>query len=269
MLFSHISNKIGVSFIYIEDISPFVFEIGPLAVRWYGLMFAISFLVGFYYLRKNGMEKGFTEDTIFTLFMIVVVSLMVGARAVFVLTNWSYFMENPDLIIRIDQGGLAFHGGLLGGLLSSWLYCRLKKLNWWTLADLSVPGVAAGYALVRIANIFNQEILGREAVMFFFERHPTQIYGSLIGISLLLLHNYLARRGRPSPGYLFWNFVLGYTLLRGLIEETFRLNPLPVWGYINEVWGVGFFTTVHLFTPPIIVLCLFMLWKVNRSQSAP
>jgi len=251
---------------YLEDISPVLLEAGPVTVRWYGLMFAISILTGFYYLRKNGLKKGFSEDILFSLFLLVLVFLVIGARAVFVATNWPYFAENPHLIIRIDQGGLAFHGGLLGGIISSWLYCRLKKLNWWALADLAVPGVAIGIALVRVANIFNQEILGREAAMFFFERHPAQIYGSLIGVTLLLLHNYLARRRNNKPGFLFWKFVLGYTLLRGLVEETFRDNPLVALGYVNEAWGAGFFTTVHLFTPPIIALCLIMLWLINRTQ---
>ncbi len=248
----------------IENISPYVFEIGPLAVRWYGLMFALSILAGFYYMRKHGVKKGFDEDTIFALFLVIIFSLVVGARAVFVLVNWPFFMANPEFIIRVDQGGLAFHGGLLGGILGSWAYCRAKNISWFDLADLAVPGIALGISLVRIANIFNQEIIGREAELFFFDRQPTQIYGSLIGISLLLLHNYLAGRGSNKPGYLFWNFVLGYTLLRALIEETFRENPLVAWGYINEAWGAGFFTTVHLFTPAIIVLCLYMLNKIQK-----
>ncbi len=249
----------------IENISPNIFEIGPLAVRWYGLMFAISVLTGFYYMRKHGVKKGFDEDTLFALFMVVLISLIVGARLVFVIVNWSYFMSNPEMIIRIDRGGLAFHGGLLGGILSSWLYCHLKKLSWASLADLAVPGIAVGYALVRIANIFNQEIIGREAALFFFERHPAQVYGSLIGIVLLLFHNYLVRKEETKPGRLFWNFVLVYTLLRGFIEETFRENPLVAWGFISEAWGAGFFTTVQLFTPAIIVLCCLMLWRIERS----
>jgi len=254
-----------VETLIIENISPYIFEIGPFAVRWYGLMFAISVLTGFYYMRRHGIKKGFNEDVIFTLFMVVLVSLIVGARLVYVIVNWPHYAANPELIIRIDHGGLAFHGGLLGGILSSWIYCHLKKLSWHSLADLAVPGVATGIALVRIANIFNQEIIGREAAMFFFERHPTQVYGSLIGIVLLLFHNYLARRGETKPGYLFWNFVLGYTLLRGLIEETFRENPLIAWGYVSETWGAGFFTTVHLFTPAILALCAVMLWRIRHS----
>ena len=250
---------------YIENISPVIVEIGPLAIRWYGLMFAISVLTGFYYMRKHGMSKGFNEDFIFNLYIILLLAIIIGARAVFVAANWSYFLENPELIIRIDRGGLAFHGGLLGGILSSWFFCRFKKMNWRTLADLAVPGITVGIALVRIANIFNQEILGREAALFFFDRHPTQIYGSLIGVFLLLLHNYLARRKNLKPGYLFWSFVLGYSLLRGLIEETFRENPLAAWGFVSEAWGAGFFTTVHIFTPPLVALAMIMLWIIQRD----
>ncbi len=249
---------------YIEDISPVIVSIGSLEVRWYGLLFAVSVLTGFYYLLKYAVKKGIKEDNIYSLTAVVVISSVIGARAVFVATNWSYFMENPELIFRIDLGGLAFHGGLLGGILSSWLFCQLKGLSWGTLADLAVPGVAVGKILVRIGNIFNQEILGREAEFFAFDRHPTQVYGSLIGLVLLLVHNYLARREEKEPGYLFWSFFLGYTLLRALIEETFRENPLPAWGYINETWGFGFFTAVHLVTPALLALALYMLWLINR-----
>ncbi|MDW7738500.1 MAG: prolipoprotein diacylglyceryl transferase [Bacillota bacterium] len=250
---------------YIENISPVIFEFGPFSIRWYGLMFAISVLIGFYYLKKYGLKKGITEEFIFSFFIIMIVSVVIGARAVYVIANWPYFMDNLEMIPRIDRGGLAFHGGLLGGVLSSWIYCRLKNVDWPTLADLAVPGITIGITLVRIANIFNQEILGRHTLFFPFDRHPTQIYGSLIGLLLLLLHNYLARRRENNPGYLFWIFVLGYTLLRGLIEETFRDNPLVVWNYSNEILGVGFFTLVQVFTPFLIILSLIMLYRTNKS----
>lgn len=250
---------------YIENISPVIFTIGPLAVRWYGLMFALSVLAGFYFMRKYGEKKGLDEDFIFSLFLIMIVSLVIGARAVYVLANWSYFASHPELIIRIDRGGLAFHGGLIGGILSSWIYCRIKNVNWRVLADLAVPGITVGIMLVRIANIFNQEILGRPAELLSFDRHPAQIYGSLIGLVLLILHNYLACRSKTKPGYLFWSFVLGYTILRGFVEETFREMPLVAWGYVNQAWGFGFFTAVQFFTPFILLLALYMLRQIKRS----
>jgi phosphatidylglycerol---prolipoprotein diacylglyceryl transferase len=250
---------------YLEGISPVIFTIGPLVIRWYGLFFALSILVGFYYIRKYGIKKGINEDLIYNVFLVLIISIVIGARAVYVAASWNYFMANPELIIRIDRGGLAFHGGLLGGVIGSWLFCKVKKVNWNLLADLAVPGIALGITLVRIANVFNQEILGREAALFFFDRHPTQIYGSVIGLFLLILHNYLARKTNLKPGYLFWNFVLGYTILRGLFEETFRDNPLVFWGYINEFWGAGFFTAVQVFTPFILLLTMIMLRQIRKS----
>ena len=127
------------------------------------------------------------------LLIVVIVVGVLGARGLYVLTNLSAFMGAPLEALRIDRGGLSFHGGLLGGLLGAWLVTRRSGMNLRVLMDLAVPGLAIGYMLVRIANIFNQEILGRPAELFFFEQHPTQIYGSLIGLVSLLIHNYLAR----------------------------------------------------------------------------
>ncbi len=248
---------------FIEGINPVLFSIGPLVVRWYGLMFALAIAIGLYYLRKHGLRQGFHEDTLITLTFLAVLGIIVGARALFVLTNWSFYAANPGEILRVDHGGLAFHGGLLGGILCCWVYCRIKSLNLSALLDLAVPGIAVGIMLVRIGNIFNQEILGREAELFFFERHPAQIYGSFIGLSLLLIHNYLAHRGERRPGNLFWYFVLFYTLLRGFIEETFRDNPLVLWGYVNEALGIGLLTAVHLLTPVLVILAL---WMIRRTK---
>lgn len=227
-------------------------------------MFALSILIGFYYIRKNGLKKGFDDDALFMLVIIIVAAAVVGARALFVAANWPFFAEKPELIIRIDRGGLAFHGGLLTAVLASWIYCRCRQLSWPVLADLAVPGIAVGIFLVRLANIFNQEILGREAYLLPFDRHPTQIYGALIGIILLIFHNHLVRKGVPGPGYLFWAFVFGYSLLRGFIEETFRENPLLIWGYVSEAWGFGLFTAVHLFTPVMLILTYYMMFLVRR-----
>lgn len=248
---------------YIEHINPIIISLGPLAVRWYGLMMVLSFMIGGYYFLKNGIRQGLHEDTLLSLLIIVIISGIIGARALYVLTNLPYFLVHPLEIARIDKGGLAFYGGLWGGLAGAWLFARRYQIKLRQLMDLAVPGIAVGYMLVRVANIFNQEILGRPAQIFFFERHPTQIYGSLIGLFSLLLHNYLARRRPGRPGYLFWSFILYYSLLRGGIEETFRANPLFLWGFVSDLWGVGFFTLTQLSTPFIV---LWALWAIRHIQ---
>ncbi len=252
-----------------ENISPIIFAVGPLAVRWYGFMMAISFALGASLLIAKGKGKGFKEDDLLGVVFFALALGVIGARALYVLTNLGYFTAAPQNIIRIDHGGLAFHGGLLGGLFGAWLWARRHKLNLNMLLDLAVPGIAIGYALVRIANIFNQEILGRPALLLSMQRHPTQIYGSLIGLSVLLIHNYLARRANNEPGVLFWSFIFYYSLLRGGIEETFRENPLYLLGYVHEFWGYGFFTLTQLITPPLLLFSWWMIKSKKKGSEYP
>jgi phosphatidylglycerol---prolipoprotein diacylglyceryl transferase len=252
--------------LFIENISPVIFTIGPLTVRWYGLMMGISFALGSYYFIKNGIKKDYNEDSLFIVIMAAIISGIIGARALYVLTNLSDFIVNPVEMLRIDRGGLSFHGGLLGGLLSAWFLSERYKVSLGDMLDLAVPGIALGYMLVRIANIFNQEILGRTTLFFPFTQHPTQIYGSLIGLASLLIHNYLARNRHNNPGALFWLFVFYYSLMRGLIEETFRANPLFLLGYVNDFWGVGFFTLTHLITPPLALLAWWIFKRIQKKQ---
>jgi phosphatidylglycerol:prolipoprotein diacylglycerol transferase len=255
-----------VKVLYIENISPVIFTLGPLTVRWYGLLMAVSAALGIFYLLKNGKKQGLDEGSLLNLSTLAILCAAIGARTIYVLTNWSYFSRNLAEIIRVDKGGLAFHGALLGGFLSVWLYTKKNRINFGQILDLAVPGITIAYMLVRIANITNQEILGRTGTLLPFDRHPAQIYGSLIGLTLLLVHNRLARTRSFKPGGLFWSFVLFFSLLRGLIEETFRDNPLYLWGYVNESWGVGFFTLTHLITPFLVILAWRMIWQRKKER---
>lgn len=247
----------------IENIDPIAFSLGPFTVRWYGLFMALSILIGFYVFRRDGMRLGHSEDFLYNVTFIMVLGGVIGARLVYVATNWDVFSLAPINIIRIDQGGLSFHGAIIGGALPGWLYIRSKGKRVAQLFDLAVPGIAVGIMLVRIGNLMNQEVLGRTTELG-FDRHPAQLVGSAIGLVLLIIHNYLARK-RPPEGYLTWSFIFYYTLLRGLIEETIRDNPLYAWGYVNETWGIGFFTLTHLITVPILLIAW---WQRRRILAA-
>lgn len=250
--------------LYIEGVSPYIFQIGNFGLRWYGLFMALSIGLGVYYFIRDGKRYA-DEDVLYNTAMIVIIAGIIGARLVYVLTNLPDFAGNWLEVIRIDRGGISIHGGLIGGALGGWLYIRRFGLTFNRLADFTVPGIAIGIMLVRIANIFNQEILGRMTA-YEFGRHPAQIYGSAIGLILLLVHNYLARTGERPPGYLFWSFALGYSLLRGLFEETFRDNPLYGITYVNEVWGIGFMTLTQWVTPILVVFSYVMLRRTLSNK---
>jgi phosphatidylglycerol:prolipoprotein diacylglycerol transferase len=215
---------------------------------------------GFYYLLRDGRRLGYGDDFLYNLTYIIVIAGVIGARFIYVVTNWSYFVRDPAAIIRVDMGGLSIHGAVLGGALAALPYLRKHKASFNELADLVVPGLGIGIALVRWANIINQEVMGRFTTGGF--QHPAQIYGSLIGVILLIINAALSRK-KPPVGYRFWSFVLYYTLLRGIIEETFRANPLYVGGWVTS-WGGGFFTLTQLITPLLAVAAWWLRRRTLR-----
>lgn len=240
------------------EIDPVLIRLGPFAIRWYGVLMATFIVSGFLYLRRDALKLGYDEDSVFNLGLLATIGGIAGARAVYVLTNWASYAGDPLSIIRIDQGGLSFHGALIGACSLFGWYAWRKGFSVQELFDLVVPGICIGIILVRIGNLINGEVLGRTTELG-FDRHPAQLIGAALGLVLLVLHNRAARK-RPPAGFLFWNFVFVYSILRGFIEETVRENPLYAWGYVNETWGIGFFTLTHLITP----LAIAIAWVMRR-----
>lgn len=253
----------------IFDLNPIAFQIGPIPVRWYGLFMGLSILIGAYYFYSEARRRGFDEDFTLNFIILAVLGGVVGARLMFVVANFpQWFWENPVQVFKVWEGGLAWHGALLGGLAlgGGYIFYRGKSIN--RLADFGVPGLALGYALIRVANIFNQEVLGRPVALGWgFDRWPAQVVGSAIGLVLLLRYFYL-RAKNPPPGYQFWSFIFYHQLLRGLVEETVRENPLVVWGYVSAKWGIGFFTLAQLATPLVMILAYaLMRYSVRHGKA--
>jgi len=245
--------------LYLENPNPYIFRLGDFGIRWYGFLLALSMAVGTWYVLRRAQKRGWNEDVIMSALLYSIIMGVVGARAIYVITNWPAFAASPADMIRIDHGGLSWHGGLLGGVGTGWLYLRRAQIDFFAALDLVVPGLTLGYTLVRIANILNQEILGRYAEIL-GTRHPAQIYGSAIG-AILLIRYFLIQRNDPPSGYQFWSFFFWYSILRALIEETFRANPLYALGYVNEYWGAGLFTLTHLVTPPLLLIVGFFMYR--------
>jgi phosphatidylglycerol:prolipoprotein diacylglycerol transferase len=248
-------------------LDPVAFSLGPLEVRWYGLLMALSVLAGVILLNAGAKRKGIDGDALLSTALWVVLGGVVGARLMYVATTWGMFRDNLWEVIRIDHGGLSFHGALLGGLLTGLIVLRRDLRLFLAGSDLVVPGVCLGYALVRIGNIFNGEVLGRTATALPFPRHPAQLYGVAIGLALLVLH---ARSSRlpHTEGSLFWRFVINYSILRAVVEETFRENPL-IWPVLqSEAHGIGFFTLTQLVTPLALLVGYAGLRITQRVMSS-
>lgn len=249
-------------------LNPIAFHIGPIAVHWYGIFMAISIGIGMYYLYKKAIANGYDDDFITNLLLLVVICGVIGARLMFVLTNTpQWFINDPLQILKVYQGGLSWHGAVLGGFLAGLWYCRKKGKRINPLEDYAVVGLAVGNILVRIGNIFNHEVLGRTTI-FAFRRWPDQLIGVSIGIILLIRYFYLQKRGVPE-GYQFWSFIFYYQLIRGVVEETFKDTPLLLPIYYNKALGIGFLTTTQVVTPFILLLAYWMMVRVKKDAQIP
>jgi len=221
-------------FLFIHwNVNPEIFHLGPLSVRWYGLLFATGFLLGYYIMEKMFKFENANEKWLDSLFMYVIIATVVGARLGHVFFyGWDYYSQHPWEILKVWHGGLASHGGAIGILIAIWLYSRFvtKRSMLWTLDRLVVP-VALVAVLIRTGNLMNSEIYGVQTSLpwgFIFERngetvakHPTQIYEALcyLGTFILLWRMYFKTDDkRNRPGFLLGVFFICIFTARFFIE---------------------------------------------------
>ena len=167
------------------NIDPVAFTLGPITVRWYGLLIATAMLIaaigGCRVMRKAGID----EDDFLTIFMVTIVVAILGARAYYVLFELPYYLQHPGEIIAIWHGGLAVHGGLIAGVLAIYFGCKHYRISFWQFVDIVAPFMILGQAIGRWGNFFNQEAYGyitdvRWAMYIDGAyRHPTFLYESL------------------------------------------------------------------------------------------
>jgi len=216
------------------DIDPTIFQLGPLQVRWYGLMYVLGFLASYtlvgFQIRKYALAP--LARHFENLNLVLIISLVLGARLGYVLFyNLSFYLENPQDILATWQGGMSFHGALIGLLLGGFLYCRFTGLPFLQSADVYIVTTPIGLFLGRIGNFINGELYGRASdlpwAMIFpaggpMPRHPSQLYEALLeGLVLFALlwslKNRYWRQGWPS-GSLLALFLVFYGLFRSLAE---------------------------------------------------
>jgi len=220
-----------LSFIH-WNVSPEIFSLGPLHVRWYGLMFAVGFLFGYNHVERMFKHENADLKWLESLFIYLVVATIVGARLGHVLFyGWDYYSQHPIEILYVWQGGLASHGGVIGIIIAMivWSLKVSKRNLLWVLDRIVVPSVFVG-ALIRFGNLMNSEIYGVQTSMpwgFIFERnhetvakHPTMIYESLSYLFTfgVLWYLYWKTKAKDFPGILVGVFFIGVFVSRFFIE---------------------------------------------------
>lgn len=211
---------------------PVLFHIGSLQVRWYGLMFAIGFLIGYKIVERMFRHEGAPERWLGILLIWLGVGTVVGARLGHcIFYEWGYYSSHPIEILYVWQGGLASHGGTIGCIITVILFSifTTKRSPLWTFDRIVVP-TALVAALIRLGNLFNSEIYGHHTDLpwgFIFVRdgqtlpsHPTQLYEATVYLALfgLLMWMYWKRNAEARPGLLFGVFLIICFFSRFLIE---------------------------------------------------
>jgi len=250
-------------------IDPVLIHIGPLAIRWYGLMYLFGFLAAYGLIRHLARRRGLPldGDGAADLLFYAAVGVVAGGRLGYVLFyNPGWYLSHPLEAFAIWQGGMSFHGGLLGVVVATLLFCRRRQLPVLLTGDILVTAATVGLGLGRLGNFINGELWGRPTDLpwgMVFPgagpepRHPSQLYqAGLEGLLLFVLLYWLQRR-RVAHGVPFFSFFIGYGLFRFLVE--FVRQPDAHLGFL---WGGA--TMGQLLSLPMIAFGLAGLYWVRR-----
>ncbi len=238
---------------FIHNIDPTLLQIGTLEIRYYGLIYVLSFIAVFFYLNYLIKHKKLplTKEQLYDYILFLVIGVMLGGRLFHVFVyNPSYYLHNPLQIFAVWRGGMAFHGALIAIIVTTYLFAKKIKLNFYKLADLiAIPG-AIFLFFGRIANFINGELFGHItnlpwAVKFqnipgF--RHPSQIYEALKNLLIFSILLFQSKK-KHKPGFLFWHFILLYGLFRFIIEF-YRFSPNYYFGL-----SIGQYLCILMFIP--------------------
>ncbi|HYW18823.1 MAG TPA: prolipoprotein diacylglyceryl transferase [Nodularia sp. (in: cyanobacteria)] len=232
---------------------PVIVEIGPISIRWYGLLIATAVLIGVSLSQYLAKHRHVNPELISDLSIWLVIGAIPAARLYYVFFQWSEYSQRPERIIAIWQGGIAIHGAIIGGTLAALIFAKVNQISFWQLADLIAPSAILGQAIGRWGNFFNSEAFGRptdlpwklyipiqnrpSALANFEYFHPTFLYESLwnlIVFALLITLFFRGLSGKPRlrVGTLFLAYVVAYSFGRLWIEgfriDSLMLGPLRI-----------------------------------------
>jgi phosphatidylglycerol:prolipoprotein diacylglycerol transferase len=259
------------------NIDPVLIHIGPLAIRWYALAYIAGLFGGIWYMHRlvKAAPALLTSQQVDDLMLWLLGGIVLGGRLGYVLFyKPAYYLANPAEILRTWEGGMSFHGGLLGVILAIMLFARHAKVNQWYVADNIGCAVPIGLGLGRLANFINGELWGRPTdvpwAMVFpgagdAPRHPSQLYQAFCeGLVLFVVMHLLWRneRIRNRPGVLTGCFCIGYGLLR-TIGETFR-EPDSFIGFLPGGTTMGQWLSL-----PMVVAGAIFIWRAKPLPPKP
>ncbi|WP_227767419.1 prolipoprotein diacylglyceryl transferase [Zhaonella formicivorans] len=206
-----------------------LFQIGPFAIYFFGFMIMIGAIVGMFVLKREAKRAGYNSEVILEGVVYALISGIIGARIFYIIFyNPVYYLNNPAEIFAIHQGGLSIHGGLVGGFLAAFWFLKKHKLSFLAVADLASPPLILAQAIARTGcDVFGKPMITplpwgiiKDGVLV----HPAQVYEFILNY-LLFFYLWLRKGKIKYSGQLFGEYLIGYSLARGIVEF-FRINPV-------------------------------------------
>lgn len=253
------------------NIDPVFLRLGPLEFRWYGLMYICGFLAAYFIILSGVKRKGLplNKDLVADLIFTVAVGVILGGRLGYILFyNFSFYLSHPLKLFAVWEGGMSFHGGLIGALLASLYFIRKHKLPFYPLADLGFLAAPVGLGCGRIGNFINGELYGRVTdapwgVVFPtggpLPRHPSQLYEAFLEGPVMFLVLYLVSKKVHRDGVVIWSFIALYGLFRFMVE--FVRQPDEQIGFL---WG-GFSMGQMLSLPMFLLGVAMVVHRYRRG----
>ena len=255
------------------SIDPVIFSFGFLEIRWYSMAYIAAFLIGSFLIKfyNNKFESKINDKLIDKFFIWSVLGIIIGGRSGYVLFyQLEIFLSNPIYLFLIWKGGMSFHGGLLGMIISIYFFSKRNNINFFYLADLVSLVAPIGLFLGRLANFINVELFGRVtdfplAIIYPSidnqPRHPSQLYEAFLeGIVLFFILQIIFTKNYSNKiyGYISSLFLLFYGLFRFFVE--FLREPDDHMGLFFDLFSMG-----QILSLPLIVIGIFILLKIKNN----
>jgi len=264
----------------IHNFDPVLIDLGIFQIRWYSLSYILGILIGWMYANKiikstSNNKYNFNQVTtkhFDDLIIYLIIGIIIGGRLGYViLYNFDYYTQNLLEIFKLWEGGMSFHGGLIGLIISTVLFSRKKDINFFKFLDIISCVAPIGIFLGRIANFINGELYGKVTILPWgvifpnagnAPRHPSQIYEAMLeGVILFLIINYLAIKNKflYRPGYTSAIFLILYSIFR-IFSEIFREPDIHI-GLLFNYFSLG--TLLSLVT---IIFGLFIILFIKKNE---
>lgn len=251
---------------FVHNLNPVLFQIGKVQIRYYGLLFVLGALIVYFFIKKLVKERDLklSKDDVDLYVIYLLIGVIIGSRLFYVLIyNLKFYLQNPLLIFALWQGGLSFHGGLVGAIVAAYIFCKKKNVSLQKMGDITIIPLGLALMLGRIGNFINAELYGRITDIAWCVkfpnvegcRHPSQLYEAFKNLFIFVVL-YNIRNKKFKDGFIFWLFVLMYATLRFFIE--FFRAPDPQLGFIVAGLTMGQILNIIMF-----FIALFFINKVR------